>query len=202
MMYEWNTEAARLGESLVEANHPHLVKLKIAYLFKLAPESKSRKPARSGKKKTWAKASLIPPKYEELLNDNYKFLIEFDGAVWAALNIKQKRALVDHELCHCGNDIDGVYMKHHDLEEFRSIVERYGFWKDDVRLFAESCATLFDGLETEPKPEAKKGEENTVTLSIPGGPSVTMTDKEFSQAAKRLSGRRGSAGKPARRPRI
>ncbi len=61
----------------------------------------------------------------------------------------QRRALIDHELCHCTLKLDKnsepvedsrgrkVYrMRKHDLEEFSQIVERYGLYKRDLEHFA------------------------------------------------------------------
>lgn len=97
----------------------------------------------------------MPARYGELLSADYKFVLEFDREVWDQLTLDQQEALVDHELCHCGKDEKGCYMRQHDLEEFRQIVDRHGFWKDDVRLFAESCQPLFEG--DEPRPAKKTG---------------------------------------------
>jgi len=202
--YEWNPEAADLGALIIQEHHPHLEKLKIAYLFKHGAESKPGKVIRAGKRKTWAKASLIPEKYVELLEANYKFLIEFDVHVWSQLSKPQQRALVDHEFCHCGNDIDGCYMKHHDVEEFRDVINRHGFWKDDVKAFAQACASmpLFDQAEKqEKKPEKGSGEAETVTFSTPGHEPVTITGSELKNMARSL-GKKGVAGKPKRQPRI
>lgn len=142
MNYEWNTEARRIGERIVPLHHGRLRGLKIAYLFKFKdrdPEKPPKqKPLRNGKKFTWAKAALVSDKWRALAEDDYQFVIEFDRDIWVLLSLQQQEALVDHELCHCGNDIDGCYMRQHDVEEFREIVTRHGFWKDDVRLFAEA----------------------------------------------------------------
>lgn len=197
MNYEWNPEAATLGADLISKHHPHLEKTKIAYLFKHGPEPKPGKTVRVGKRKTWAKAAMIPAKYEELLQANYKFVIEFDAHVWFQLTRDQQLALVDHELCHCGNDADGCYMKHHDVEEFRDVINRHGFWKDDVKLFAQACAPLFgqpDKLDRKPRRE----DQTTVTLSAPGIEPITMTDAEFKAAVKRIGRKFGAAGKPRR----
>jgi predicted metallopeptidase len=144
MEYEFNEEAETTAEELVEKYHPHLTGLKIAYLFKQRPDSgdheplKPRKALRYGKKNTLAKARLVSKIYGELLRQDYKFIIEFDRELWDELSLEQQAALVDHELSPCGNDADGCYLKHHDLEEFRGVVERHGLWKSDIEAFAET----------------------------------------------------------------
>ena len=41
---------------------------------------------------------------------------------------EQRRALIDHELSHCSFLDQVPEMRHHDIEEFKHIIERYGFW--------------------------------------------------------------------------
>jgi hypothetical protein len=65
----------------------------------------------------------------------------------------QRRAVLDHELCHAGVRVDddgapiidergrvSYRIRKHDLEEFSDIVERYGCWKRDIEAFAKSLA--------------------------------------------------------------
>ena len=144
MEYSWNEQAELTARHIIEKHHPRLAGAKIAYLFKVKPEAPKPKRIRDGKKLTWAKASLVGPEYRSLMEQGYAFIIEFDQQVWDWLTLEQQEALVDHELCHCGNDADGFYMRAHDLEEFRCIVQRHGFWKDDVKEFAEAALPLFE----------------------------------------------------------
>ena len=142
--YEWNKQGQIMGDELIKEVHTHLEGLKIAYLFKQTPDydnpKRKIKPKymRQGKKITLAKARLVGRIYEDLLAQNFKFIIEFDRDRWDMLTLPQQRALVDNELSHCGNDADGCYLKQHDLEEFRGVVERNGLWKSDIEAFAES----------------------------------------------------------------
>ena len=46
---------------------------------------------------------------------------------------EQKRILLEHELLHIGIGKDGKkYVKPHDLEDFRSIIDKYGAYWDEV----------------------------------------------------------------------
>ena len=138
MIYVFNEQASRIGDRLMQ-HHPHLIGLKIAYLFKQKPEPKMSTRLhlmRAGKKVVLGKACLVPKKYTELLAADYKFLLEFDEQRWDELSLEQQEALVDHELSHCGNDADGCYLKSHDVEEFRAVVQRHGLWKSDIEEFA------------------------------------------------------------------
>jgi hypothetical protein len=141
-----NDEAQPVADELIKNYHQHLTGLKIAYLFKVSARPKKKKRAVSGraaqKKLTIAKAQKVTAKMASIAAEDYKFVIEFDWWIWQDLDDNQKLAVIDHELAHCGNDADGCYMKPHDLEEFRAVVERNGFYLDDVRLFAESLQSM------------------------------------------------------------
>lgn len=148
--YVHNSEAEQFADILIPDYHPHLTGIKIAFLSKVKPATKKKKnpkPPRRGKKVTMAKASKVSAKTNALVGKDYKFLIEFDDAIWQELSDDKKLALVDHELCHCGNDADGCYMIAHDLEDFRAIMTRHGFWMPDVVLFAETIENVIHADE-------------------------------------------------------
>lgn len=49
-------------------------------------------------------------------------------------NDEQVKILLEHELLHIGIDKDGKpYIKPHDLEDFRSIIDKYGAYWDEVK---------------------------------------------------------------------
>ena len=149
MEYKFNDEAAKIGRELIKQFHSRLEGYQIAYLDQVKPVKldkygaivkKKPKIHRAGKKEKWAKASLVTAKYAELLDKNYSFIIEIDQAIWDVLTDAQLAALIDHELCHCGADGDGPYMRSHDVEEFTEIIERHGLWKGDVKKFFDDLA--------------------------------------------------------------
>lgn len=87
------------------------------------------------------------------------FVIEIASDMWGTddelgnrfgLSDAQRVALVDHELCHCTVNEDGVpTLLHHDVEEFGQVVERHGLWKPDLAWFARQTSGAqvlpFDG---------------------------------------------------------
>src|SRR3990167_2723328 len=146
--YVINLEAADIAETIIPEWHPHLEGLKIAHISKLkaAPKKAKKteaKPARAGRKITMAKTSKVSDKIRTLLTVDYRFVIEYDAEIWEELPHEKRIALVDHELAHCGNDIDGVYIKHHGLEEFAEIIQRHGPWLKDREQFLEACDQSF-----------------------------------------------------------
>lgn len=108
-------------------------------------------------------ASVHDPKVQGRLNDLFaqmlgtwfggmpKFLGIVDAEIWQSLEPEQKEALIWHELCHVkhlrdrtgelrfdqdGNPIIGLV--EHDLTAFRSEVERYGSWSEDIEQFIQA----------------------------------------------------------------
>jgi len=88
------------------------------------------------------------------------FVIEINWTAWKTLSPEQKIALVDHELSHCGFDVDkeAFTLVHHDVEEFGSIVRRWGLWKPDLAKFQLAMAARQIDLFGEPEP-AEEGQE-------------------------------------------
>jgi Putative phage metallopeptidase len=81
----------------------------------------------------------------------FDFVILLRKAFWTHLSVSdaQRRALLDHELCHAALklDVNGepvedergrrVYrVRKHDLEEFVVVVERHGMYTRDLEVFA------------------------------------------------------------------
>jgi hypothetical protein len=148
--YRAAAEVAEIAEKLIDSVHFDLVGVRIEYLF--------RDKAKSGHGRTiWATASKVGGRNailasgasdEEQPQDPKShefFVLEVAEDIWRWLTEGQRLALVDHELMHMRCDIDEetgkpiLSTRGHDLEEFRSIIDRHGFWKDDV---AEMAATV------------------------------------------------------------
>lgn len=145
MSYEFNEAAEPIAKQLIDRYHPHLRKIKIAYVFKGEDTDAVPVPSKAGKSITYAKAALVPEKYQLLAGQDYEFIIEFPRPIWDRLSLPHQEALVDHELAHCRyTPEDGCYMADHDVEEFRCILVRHGFWRESLRLFIESAQPLFD----------------------------------------------------------
>ena len=142
--YTPNAEAEVIAEELIEQYHPGLVGLKIAHLLKVMPVPKSKKvhkQPRHGKKVTLAKTSKVSSKTNALAEKDFHFVIEYGSLYWDKMEDNMKRALVDHELCHCGSDADGVYLVPHGIEDFSEIFARWGCWKSDVEQFVKVVLT-------------------------------------------------------------
>lgn len=91
----------------------------------------------------WGRAKKVGA-LERQFHEN-DFVICLNKIVWNTLPLTARRALLDHELSHCGAETEektGVVtyvMKRHDVEEFVPIVRRYGLWKEDVKALVNAA---------------------------------------------------------------
>lgn len=119
-----------IGEALVEVVHRDVQDARIAYLFR-------KDMAKGGDRVQLAHAAKVSKKWQFLAQVD--FVIEVNWTKWRELTPRQRVALVDHELCHCGRDLDNEkwVLVHHDVEEFGNIVRRWGCWKPDLEMFSK-----------------------------------------------------------------
>jgi hypothetical protein len=127
---EASTEVISIAQQIIKKYHDDLAKASIGFLFREDAQV-------SGDKLVLGKASKVPDRLKPFLD--YDFLIWLSQEDYVKFDNKQREALIDHELCHCTmNEEDMPKMRHHDIEEFGCIVERYGLWKSDLITFAHS----------------------------------------------------------------
>ncbi len=123
---------AALAAALIPKYHPHLADARMGFVWR------SRASER-GAHVVLGKAARAPAHLQALAGVD--FVLEFAADRWATLDDAQRLALVDHELCHCGVDVDEQtgarewVLVDHDLEEFSAVVQRHGLWKSDLRSF-------------------------------------------------------------------
>jgi hypothetical protein len=74
----------------------------------------------------------------------HDFAILLNATAWGALPESAHRALLDHELSHCGAEVDDAgdtkyFLRKHDLEEFNNVVRRHGLWREGVKVFVDAA---------------------------------------------------------------
>lgn len=149
-------EAQRIAEALIPKYHSHLQGIVVRCVLR-------DKAAKSGGKVVYGKARKVDgltaylayPDEDNLVREF--FILEFARDVWATLSDDSKRALVDHELCHCSIDIDDegelhLAIRPHDIEEFNEIIERHGMWTPDLQEFRKSIAKSEMQMDGAPAP--------------------------------------------------
>jgi len=118
-----------IGRVLIDELHDHLKTAHIAYVFKKDMKAKGRTKLgtakRAGGELHWF--------------TDHDFVISLNWTTWRLLEPLQRIALMDHELCHCVQDEEGMAwgMQDHDVKEFGVIVRRYGLWTPDLTRFAK-----------------------------------------------------------------
>lgn len=160
------TEPYRLMEEILQRDHGHLADAKIGIAWRMGWRSDTDGHMRLGQCRKRGDLD------REL--DGFDFMLLLNKEAWPGLNETQKRALVDHELCHAQividsdgnpkkNDRDRLVcrIKKHDTEEFRAVVERHGLWTADLEQIAQAAINdakrpLLKKDETKPTdPETK-----------------------------------------------
>ena len=108
-----------LAQELVREYHPDLKEARIGFIFRETVSYSKGMPVLGHAQKT---------------SEMMKVYLDFDFIIWIAadayadLDENQRKALIDHELCHC-TMVDGVAsLVGHDIEEFQDIIKRHGLW--------------------------------------------------------------------------
>lgn len=154
MTYASAPDVAHIAGDLIATvpDHADLAGVDIVYVWRdKAAKSKGRTVLGKARKVSGLNALLA----RDLDDDAPLFVIEIAQDEWIDLTTKQRYALVDHELSHLRVKIgdDGerdLSVRGHDVEEFRAVIDRHGFWKADVADFAvsvsEQMRLSIDGL--------------------------------------------------------
>jgi predicted metallopeptidase len=139
-------EVETLSKDIITKYHEHLKDTRIEYVF-------TDKVPKQGNKEIWAYvrkiSSLNAYLASEAVDQNNVqttpfFVMVVTEPIWKELSNAKREALIDHELLHCGVEIDDegtakLKLLPHDLEEFTAIVQRHGLWREDVKRFVETA---------------------------------------------------------------
>ena len=120
-----------IAKSVIKEHHPKLDEwgCRIGFVFQ-------EKATKVGGKTKAASITKISPALHIHLDLDY--LVKIAEDVWEGLDSQQRRALIDHELCHILFGNNGWTIKAHDIEEFKEIIDRYGLWRNDLMYVADS----------------------------------------------------------------
>ncbi len=147
-----NSDLADLAGSIIKQHHPSLCddrnQPRIAYCLlytKSATELGRVKRVGDDIKATTADAP--------------DFIVTVWDQWWFDADDNQRRALVDHLLCHCGYRVleKKSYLRHHDFEGFRAEVERHGAWSPE--LMQAQVQMNYGGDETDGEDDTERDED-------------------------------------------
>jgi hypothetical protein len=124
--YELAPEVETMAKAMIDgfSDHSHLKDAKISYVFQDKAQRKSDGRTILGLAKGRNKLDkLLSPKRED-------FIMIIANDRWAAMPDVEKRALVDHELCHMGVSINSqgkskFSLRGHPIEEFPENLGRF-----------------------------------------------------------------------------
>lgn len=196
-----DSDVRELANDIIAHHHPHLADADIVFLMR-SPTAKAKG------KITLGTAKKASPEHKALYQGDVDFIVTLAGAEWKDMTNRQRRALLDHELCHCvGDSENGWGLRGHDVEEFAEIIRRHGLWHGDLETVGETVRQLDLGLDDPGAGKPGKdvfGEDVTVTVwSEHGGVKtepVTMTGAEMGRRMRSAGERRPLAvvGNPVR----
>jgi len=143
--YEESVNLKNLAQDLIQKHHDPLKILKIAYEFR-------DEAAVSNGKVIAGKCIRVDDRNYTL--HGYDIIIEIARDVWDEATSQFQIAVLDHELTHVGirfeetgeeqrdakTDRIKTFIRMHDIEEFASVLERYGEYHASLRAFLEAFA--------------------------------------------------------------
>lgn len=130
---------AQIAEVLIANYHPDLASAKFKFLFK-------DKVSKKGGREVLGTVKKMSDLFVYLIDVDY--LVEVPDEVWNNLDDTKRNALVDHLLERCYGEEDektGTMkwkVRDPDVNEFASILRRYGPWTDELTQFASVAKTL------------------------------------------------------------
>lgn len=157
--YRTAPEVERIAEHLIQTVPEHfgLERARIEYvLIDPTPKRHGREVLGRARRVTGLPAYLAAgARSRELVEPDPLFVVEIAAGPWAAMTDAHRRALVDHELCHCVAMLDDagelvLSMAGHDVEEFRGIVERHGIWTAELADLFRAGADQLSLLDVAP----------------------------------------------------
>jgi hypothetical protein len=134
MNYSAAEDVRKIAREMMGEGKPHsrLVNVPIEYLFMDGIPKK-------GGMAVWGKTEKVGGLHAYLAKGGMCdfFVILIAEPMWRDLTAEQRIALVDHELCHCGEDVDKgtLAVIPHDVEEFVGVVSRHGLWRKALDRF-------------------------------------------------------------------
>ena len=163
-------ETLALAIQIIEEHHPRLLEARIALVFR-----EGDAPLTNGKE-ILGQASLVNSKMKVIAKEDFDFFIWLAGDWWHNARDNQRKALLDHELCHCTGQPYAWKMRSHDVEEFACILERHGPWYQDLHNFVKVSreTPILQGRLGVTPPNGKVGTIESITLST-NNRSVTLT---------------------------
>lgn len=167
--FELAPEVERIAREIIAAQveHEHLRGARILYLFRRGTWTSRGKTIVGRAKKLTGELLYVARQllihqigagravegadYADENGDlQYDFALEINRDFWPKLTDLQRRAIIDHELCHFHRDEKGNwFITGHDVEGFGSNIRRYGLYMEDLAAFGKAVRQAPDQLTLE-----------------------------------------------------
>lgn len=146
-------EVTELAAEVIKQYRPELADTEIVYIMREKAGKKGGKTVIATARKVATKENVVHT-YEG--KPDVTFVVEIGADAWKELSPEQQRAVMHHELCHCGfeDTEDGgpePAVIPHDIEEFSAVVEAHGFYMKDVVDFATKILNMKEEGKTATK---------------------------------------------------
>jgi len=151
-MTEWfkaSKSVLSMAQELIEAHHVHLRGARIGFIFR---DTAAYTGAPPHQKRVLGKAAKVSPR--DKVYSSLDFVIWLAEDFWLGeATDDMRRALLDHELCHCAFDeeTEEWKLRQHDIEEFKEIIERHGLWSsalwEAAGVLAAAAQQVLPGFE-------------------------------------------------------
>jgi predicted metallopeptidase len=190
----------RIAQKLIADYHAHLDddRIRIDYLFTDTAVKKAGQIALGTARVVSNLAAFLAGEEGAEERGSPFFVITILDYAWKDLSPDQKIALVDHELMHCmaapkmvelenGTEVETLVLsiRGHDLEEFKDIVHRHGFWAPDLESFArvvlvanQQMSLPFASDRSYSSRDYRSQDSVETTISISGKPPMRLPDPD------------------------
>ncbi len=191
LTFELAPSVEAIAKTLIDSYHPHLLARRLVYIFR-------SRHAKAGRKVVLGRAKIVSGlnaflaanEYGQAVSENILgetvgeapesfFIVEIARDLWQGLDHDQRKALVDHELMHCGISGEKICIIPHDCEEFNAIVRRHGLWQPDVAALIKAAAgTTQNALPLGPEdgspPSTPPSDGPPLRVEVGGSPTAAQ----------------------------
>lgn len=191
LTYELAPPVQAIAATLIQEYHPHLQNKRVVYIFR-------SRHAKSGRRIVMGRAKIVSGlnaflalnEYGEGIKENVLgehvteapdpfFIIEIAKDIWANLDHEKRKALVDHELSHCGIAGEKICIIPHDCEEFIAIVRRHGLWVPDLVALVKATGNqgslpLEPGQDGAPQGDTPPSPGPDLKVEVGGSPAAAQ----------------------------
>jgi hypothetical protein len=128
-----------LASEIIAKYHEHLLDARIGFVFR------DRGLRVAGKMRAAAISRVTA--MNEVAGLHLDFLCWISQEDWDQMSAHQRRALIDHELCHARGEPGMWAIVGHDVEEFGVIIQRYGLYSTALERISQAMQPYLPSID-------------------------------------------------------